>query len=282
MTKFSIDIQVFIPDNAAFNAKVMSNLSGAVQRAVSTTHELWARYAEGAPLPDGQRVVSRSGNYARSIRPAMTGDFSGEVSSDSPYAKAIEDGTPARDMKDMLNTSMKVRLSKTGKRYLIIPFRWGTPGAKTFGRNVMPESVHSIVAGAAFKPSAVTGMGQRLSGTGAWDTKTRAPAKVAQRKYLWGDRLNSGQIGAAGVVGPTARHMAGMVKFQNPGGEKGGGKHSQYMTFRVMVEGSPGWLVPAQPGKHVAQQVADQMRPLVEKMFAAAAAADVKAFLGGS
>lgn len=278
MSGLDVSIQLMLPPGSALSRGEFANLSAAVERMVSHAQSLWKAYAEGAPMPDGTRVNPRTGAYARSIVGAMTGDFSGEVSSALPYARVIEDGAPARDMKRMLDSSLKVRLSKKGKRYLIIPFRHGMPGTVGMG-TPMPAEVHDIVSGAGFKASKVTGMVTRTSGTGALDIKTRAPLQVPQRKYLWGDRLKLAQVHAAGVTGQVAQRMAGMVKFQNDGG-KGGGKHTQFLTFRVMTEDSPGWLMPAQPGKRVAGQVADEIRPLAGKMFAEAVARDIQANLG--
>lgn len=276
--RFQISVQLAEPVGYGFTRGTLPNLATALTAITSAAQAQWQSYAGGAPLPDGTTIGSRSGGYLRSIQTRDLGEFSTEVYSDSPYAQGIEEGVAAHDMKKMLDTSIKVRLSKEGKRYLIIPFRWGTPGTTGFGRNVMPDVIHAL--GQAMKPSHVTGMTERVSGTGAWDIKTQAPLKVPQRKYLWGDRLTGDQISGAGVFGPMAKRMAGMVKFQNQTGEKGG-KHSQYLTFRVMVEGSPGWLAPATPGKHPARAVADQFRPLAEQAFQAAIAEDLRAILGG-
>lgn len=278
--KFGIAVQMSEPVGFGFDRRSLPNLARAVQKITAAAQARWQAYAGGAPLPDGTTISARSGGYLKSIQSRELGEFESEVFSDSPYALSIEEGMPARDLKKMLDTSLKVRVSKDGKRYLIIPFRWGTPGAVGFGRNVMPEAVH--VLGQAMTPSRVIGMTTRASGTGAWDPKTRAPFQVPQRKYLWGDRLKHEQLADAGVFGQAAKRMAGMVKFQNPSGETGGAKHSQYLTFRVMTEDSRGWLAPATPGKHPARAVADQFRPLAEKAFSEALAADVRNIMGGN
>lgn len=278
--RFVIAVQLAEPVGIGFTRKDLPNLAQAIQAITAAARAQWMAYAGGAPLPDGTTIGTRSGRYLKSIQQRDLGDFETEVFSDSPYAKGIEDGIPARDLKKMLDTSMKVRVSKDGKRYLIIPFRWGTPGAVGMGRNVMPEAVHAMAM--TMTPSRVTAQGDRVSGTGAWDVKTRAPFKVAQRAYLWGDRLKKEQLAEAGVFGQAARRMAGMVRFQNAAGGKGGAKHTQYLTFRVMSENSRGWLVPAIPGRHPARAVADQFRPIAEQAFQRALAADVRAILGGS
>jgi len=276
--RFPVSIELAMPMSLLpLRAEDLPNLSSAVEAVAAHAQGMWRGYAAGNVLPDGSQIQARSGRYLNSIQIRRTGAFAAEAYSDLPYAKSIEEGMPARDMKKMLDSSLKVRVSKQGKRYLIIPFRWGTPGAKTFGNSVMPDAVHEFAK--AMDASRVKGVGTRLSGTGAWDIKTRAPLKVAQREYLWGGRLKQEQISQAGEFGAKAKRMAGMVKFQNPGA---GGKHTQYMTFRVMVEGSKGWIAPAIAGKHPARTVSEVMRPKAEAIFKRALAADINAFMGRS
>ena len=47
------------------------------------------------------------------------------------------------------------------------------------------------------------------------------------------------------------------------------------MTFRILEEWQTGaWIVPGRVGLHIAQTVADGLRPLAETIFAGAARAD--------
>jgi hypothetical protein len=86
-----------------------------------------------------------------------------------------------------------------------------------------------------------------------------------------------------GVHGKSADRMAGMVSFRDSTSKSGGGgRHGQYITFRVMVENSPGWKVPAQPGKFPAKTVADLIRPVAEEMFREAVERDIAAALDGT
>jgi len=57
------------------------------------------------------------------------------------YAYYLEYGFDSFDMKKALATSSKVRISKEGNRYLIIPFEHGTPGTTT--KRAMPKDVYS-------------------------------------------------------------------------------------------------------------------------------------------
>lgn len=282
MTEFRIGIEIghLLPSGTPLGQDLFPNLAYAVQQVAEKAHLTWLAYAGGKPLPDGSTIGSRTGSYLRSIELARAGQFSAEVFSDAPHAKEIEEGSSARDLKRMLDTSMKVRVTKDGRRYLIIPFRWGTPGSTGFGKNVMPPEVHSMWRhDPEMKPSRVISLGQRQSGNGAYDIRTRSPFLVPQRQYNWGGRLTAEKLHRAGVHGQAAKRMTGMVNMQNPSGE-GGGKHSQFLTFRIMVEGASGWLVPARPGKYPARTTADQIRPAAAKIFGQAVVADVSSKLG--
>ena len=280
-TTFAIDIAVDIPAGSPLGRDAFPHLAHAVQLAVTQAHRNWLAYAEGAPLPDGRRMTPRSGTYARSLQTRMEGDFAGLVWTDLSYAQALETGQAPWDMHRMLDTSLKVRIGKRGQRYLIIPFRWGTPGTVGFGRNVMPEAVHQAWTSGAVGPSShIVRLGWRTSGTGAWSLRTHQPLQVRQRTYSWGSRLTENMARELGADATQSRRMAGMVRMQRPGGGPGA-KHSQYLTFRTLSENSPGWQHPGQPGYHVAETVARTMRPVCEKVFAEAVRQDVGRALGG-
>jgi hypothetical protein len=70
--------------------------------------------------------------------------------------------------------------------------------------------------------------------------------------------------------------MAGMVKFQ----AKNSPKHTHYMTFRILMEGGKGWIVPAQAGKWPARTVADEIERKAPAILQAARAADKAAVTG--
>ena len=280
MSQYTIGIAIALPPDIPFGPDAFPTLAGAVQALANTAHQQWLRYAQGEPLPSGQVIGIRSGTYHRSIQLEQISPFHYRVFSDLAYAESIETGSPARDLKKMLDSSLKVRRTKDGKRYLIIPFRWGTPGAVGFGGNVMPQAVHDFWKPQGVARSRVISIGSRESGTGAYDIKTRQPVLVPQRQYEWGARLTAKHLGAMGIGGQAAKRMAGMVNFRNPGGS-GGAAHSQYLTFRVMSEDSPGWQAPAIPGKYPAKTVADKIKPIAEQAFKKAVEEDIRRYLGG-
>lgn len=220
--------------------------------------------------------------YVKSIKWKMTGDFSARIESDYKYAADIETGRPSRDLKDMLNTSQKVRRTEDGRRFLVIPFRHNTP--KAIGG--MPNSVHTLAK--AMAPSSITSMGQRQSGEVVRlspnfgmskgrpnanylsNTSTKAANLVASRNYAWGGRLTAAALKNSGADAEMTRRYAGMVKMQTS--TPGGAKSSAFMTFRVMMEGSKGWIVPAKSGLFLAQKTAADLQPKASAAFAQAIA----------
>lgn len=278
MINYSItfDNAALIEVSQGVNAKVLPLLAQAVSAVAKQTHKNWQQAVLEAKLWSQEKD-----EYAKSITWRMTGDFTAEIESDYKYAQEIETGRPARDLKDMLNTSTKVRRTKDGRRFLVIPFRHGTSGTN---KNPMPKAVSQLAQ--AMTPTRIVGRGQRPSGqvtnlnprTGMSPAKRQTPflstpnsrkaTMVNQAKYQWGGRLASQALKDAGLSTAEAKRYKGMVKMDTS--TPNGGKSSSYMTFRVMMEGSPGWIVRAQPGKFIVKKVVQDMQPKAEKAFAEA------------
>lgn len=240
------------------DAGVFPRLHQAVGAVAQQAMIDWKEAVARAKLWSGEKVP-----YGESITWKMTGAFSAEVSSDYKYAEEIDNGRPPRDLKKMLDTSLKVRVTKSGKRFLIIPFRHQIPGADAVGQS-MPQDVYDLARKLA--PSRVVGGGHRPSGTGAMNIKSRQPITVAKRKYVWGDSLK------AGAAPEMQRRHAGMVRFDTSSGKQ---KSSAYLTWRVMMEGSSGWVIPAKPGLYIVKGVTDRLQPLAEKAFSEAGRRDL-------
>jgi hypothetical protein len=179
-------------------------------------------------------------------------NLTARIYSDDPMATPFETGEPARDLKRMLNTSEKVRVSKGGKhpgqRYLIIPFRHQTPGYIAHGSD-MPTDVYRQAM--ALTKSKVTLMSMRRSGLNASDVRTRGPLMTMRSSYNWGGRLNGPNIPA---------RQRGMVRMETSSGKQ---TSSKYFTFRVITENSTGWIVPAKPGRFIVKGVADRAQDML-------------------
>lgn len=282
--KINLDLGSKMDLVAGLNAQVLPMLNQAVRAVAQQAMIDWKEAVYKAKLWQGEKDA-----YANSIKYEMTGDFSAWVSTDYKHADEIETGRPQRDLKRMLDTSLKVRRTEGGKRFLVIPMRHNTPGNNALARS-MPSGIYDMAK--TMTPSRVLATGQRPSGQVTHlspksgmhpsanqtpylsNPKTKKASMVPSRQYAWGQRLTAGAIKAAGFDAATAKRYAGMVKMDTS--TPGGAKSSAYMTFRIMIEGSQGWVVPAQPGRYIAKKVAEDLRPKAEAAFAAAAKAAIK------
>jgi hypothetical protein len=132
----------------------------------------------------------------------------------------------------------------------------------------MTQDQHALARQLA--PSHVTGLTRRPSANFPNQT-------VPQKTYQWGGRLQTKDHPDA-FPGESQRRMNNMVKFQS---DRGGNRDTQYLTFRVMGEWSPGWLRPAQPGKFPAKTALEDFKDVAQTAFAAALQRDIAAMVGG-
>lgn len=252
--KITFDLGAQMELSRAINAQTFPMLSQAVSAVTQQTAINWQKAVYTAKLWSGEKE-----KYANSITWKMTGDFSGEVVASYSLADQIEKGRPPYDMKKMLQTSLKVRRSKKGVRYLFIPFRHNTPGNDAHAPS-MPQSVYDLAKDLA--PSSVVGMTTRKSGqTG------KSHLTIPQRKYNWGGSLPAGLSQKLKPHHKSDIH-AGMYRFDTS--TPGGAKSSAFLTFRTMSEKSTGWIKPAKPGLNIAKGVSDAMQPKAEQAFAMA------------
>lgn len=93
--------------------------------------------------------------YASALRKSKSGDvarvYVDESDSRYKFVEMMEEGVKPWSIRDALLNSKKVRYSKTGARYIAVPFRWKTPtqqgGEKplsSFAGNI-PRDVYQIV-----------------------------------------------------------------------------------------------------------------------------------------
>ena len=239
--KVSVDI-----DLGAFQQQVIAQLFPVVTQAVAAVAEHGAYLWKDAVMKARLWSVEKQ-RYTDSISWKMTGSFSAEIWADYILAGEIETGRPAKDLKKYLQTSQRTRISKKGVKYLVIPFRHNSPENDALAAQ-MPKAIY--LQAKKLSPSSVTGMGTRISATGA---------TVPQASYNWGSRLLAG---LAPKMKPEHKTdiYAGMVRMNTSAGKS---KSSSYLTFRVMSETSTGWIVPAKPGLFLAQHVSEAIQPLL-------------------
>lgn len=267
--KISVDLSDISVIREVINRSVFPLLNQGINAIAQQTVINWKASVYRAKLWSGEKDA-----YAATITYRMTSDLSAVVESNYLYDEEIENGRPARDLKKMLDTSMKVRRTKTGSRFLVIPFRHNVSS--------MPSHVYAQAMG--LTASSIIGQTQRRAGEltssafgigmvpmsetrqrrnpFAKSTESRKDVMVNKNQYSWGAKL------VAGSMGPNPRgktdRFAGMVRFDT---STPGAPRSSYLTFRIMSEKSNGWIIPAQPGQNIAKKVAEDMQPLAEKVI---------------
>ncbi len=216
-----------------------SELTKAVQTAGDYTTQQWINLANS-------KFKHSQGGYVRGIMSGISYPYNGDPlhyrgENKASYAKALEEGVQSFDMKKALYTSDKVRITKDGKRYLVIPFRHGTPGSTSL--RAMPQEIYEkasigrreIVDGKVtwmidenvrgaknLRQSAVINTYKEGSIRG-FKTKKDAellryknPRKVIRNIYQWGDKLMEVEYPKLKESHKTSIYE-GMVRFQtNP------------------------------------------------------------------
>lgn len=223
-------------------AAVISNTAQAVESAWKET----VKNTHGVRLQEKQ-------DYIASIKSKAISPFEIELWSDYRNAAEIETGRPTRDLKKMLDTSTRVRISAKGVRYLIIPMRHGTPGSDELAP-AMPPAVYAQAR--QLSKSHITGQRMERNGNGRL---------VTRNTYQWGNGNHDPMARLKSGLTPKLQShhksdpYAGMVRMKTEGNS------SQYLTFRVMTSNSTGWIVPAKPGLFIVQKIVDHYQPVFEQ-----------------
>jgi hypothetical protein len=231
------------------NNQVKFAMAEALERTARTAQEDWQQSIynqRGMYQPYKDR-------YALSVKYDVDKtNLTARIYSNDPMATPFETGEAARDLKRMLNTSEKVRVSKGGKhpgqRYLIIPFRHQTPSHTAHGSSMTTDVYRQAMALTKSKSTLIS---MRPSGLNASNARTRGPLMTMRSSYNWGGRLNGPNIPA---------RQRGMVRMETSSGKQ---TSSKYFTFRVMTENSPGWIVKAKPGRFIVRGVADRAQEML-------------------
>jgi hypothetical protein len=242
---------------ARFGEGSLPGVSAAMQSSASLVRTTWQGFARGGSLPGIESLKNPSGKYARSIRIDRKGPFDYEVYSDAEVADWIENGTEELDMKTTHPYGPRSRISKKGVPYLIVPFRWGTPGRngqKRVGfRNIIPDQIYKqllISRKMKFQTSKVTASAD-TSDNLELNYNNRMVGVASRAKYEWGDRVFSVDVDSL-TGGSREDHFAdGMVKMEGQGGKSAG-----YLTFRIISANGHGWIKPATRARPVTRAVA--------------------------
>lgn len=207
---------------------VLREVKASVDEAAGLVANTWRDWATGdVALPDVGGIDKPSAEIARSIKIDRAGAWQRVIYSDNKEMAKIEEGSPGMDIEyDMKKThpyGPRSRVTKSGKNkgtpYLIVPFRWGTPGQKDKGRAHFANYIPKAVFNTGIKVS-------RLTVSQILETRHTEPnargQDVERAEYKWGGRVTAKKA--------WEKNAAGMVRMANGSG---------YFTFRIISAKSP-------------------------------------------
>lgn len=261
MTRLKIDIDDKELDQLKESFRMIGeaalpNTLEAFRQSAKHVEGVWKAWVRGEGVV-GIPFVNEHPNakLANTIRTSFNGSFNATISSNSKQMENLVNGTPEYDMKnDAYLKGKKSRVSKKGLPYLIIPFRWGTPGAKGASRahfgNTIQANIYRLVV--QFQKS------KRTKNTHIEPNAKGQP--IERSEYKWGDRLE-----AEGEI------YNGMVRMNS-------GRGSSYFTFRIISAsqiGTEKWVRKARPGIDITNAVIQATQNNVLKLMEAGIQADL-------
>jgi hypothetical protein len=199
------------------------------------------------------------------------------VANTAPYARVLEDGHAAFHLPSRIDWGQAItrgtaKVSKTGTRYLRVPFRHFTPAQE--GGGVSAARARAMMTPDTYKLALAASRGdksarKRLHQEG---TQLSRPYRIIPGVPAELLRRAQHQEGQPGYTW-HARTYEGLRREEQktPGGSAG----STWLTFRTLTEDSVGWFIPAMSGFHFAQRVMDLVRDPIQKLVGEAARADL-------
>ena len=248
--------------------RVQGNMEQALLDAAEATKLVWLHRAQMKGI--------RSQEYLEGIRTA-TVKIESIVKSDratvgsvritnrASNAAVIEEGHGPFHLPSRIKwPTPKTKVSKTGTRYIDVPFRHFayTSKAEQIRKGYHERSKRHMMPKDVYEYAKRLGRTVRRNLGPQYDSKGNY---VAADQYSKAGRTRLGHrdtLTAMGVPGlPSIYH--GMIRTGPVG-------HTQYLTIRRLTERSRGWNIPAKEGKHVARDVAVVLPQVLPSVIEAA------------
>jgi hypothetical protein len=260
------------------------SVSAALEDSAKGVRKIWQGFAGGGSLPGIESLKRPGGGYAKSIKTRNYGPFIHEVYSDAKVAEWIENGTEELDMKTTHPFGPRSRLAKKKIKgspkgypqyrlvpYLIVPFRWGTPGTerdpRVGFRNIIPQAIYGMIGN---KENFLRSTTRKTTHT----EENFHHKDVERDEYDWGDRVLKEDVFSLTDGNKEDYHTVGMVAMDTGISEK---QETNYFTFRVISADSPqgSWIKPAMKPRPVTQTVANLARNGINDAVEAAIMGDL-------
>jgi hypothetical protein len=219
-------------------------------RLLTTSREREA-YAQGFPVQPPPVVETEAGLQTT-------------VVNTSRLARALEYGQAAYHLPSRINWGLirTARRSKSGRYYLLIPFRHYSAQRGSRAAAGSPTSRRAMLTRAVYEVARRLRPGQFLT---AGPSHGRAVHAPGLHPYVPALPQN---------VRPGYTHAALQEGLRRvPGARRGSG---QYLTFRTMTSDSPGWWIPAKPPRPVVAETVRTASPDVQRLLTTAAVEDVR------
>lgn len=237
------------------------NITNALDNAAAFVQATWQQVVMGNGDVSSLREISINhtlrDTYARSIVIRKRSEFARQVMATARIAGDIENGKAPWDMKPMLLNGPKARVSKSGVKYNIIPFRHGIPSANSNSHyQRMPKEIYKEVKGLK--------VGQKISSK-----------NLALRSHVLNMNLQTGQALSEPVrYTHKASIHEGMTKVKDNSGKS---KGNMYLTFRRVSENSDpqSWWHPGYRPHNITGAVVDYCKPRIEESLKKAAMMDL-------
>lgn len=273
---FTVDLDPGLPHPA---------LDAAMVQGAELVRATWMRIIRDEGIVDEGGYLAALEDQGSLQWPYMGDASASAVVNLSPQADWIENGRAGFHLPAHWK---KWKVGKDGNRYAVVKMRIPTPFAGAGVSHAAGFAPRRVSAnggvsasrsrlGAAMPPEVYARAqrlesGERLSGFG--DEYKQSKSYDLYRE-LFGE-LPSELDGVRGYTW-VASQFEGMVRTTSA--TPGGGRHTEYSTFRTITPESPGWFIPPTPARRVAERALDEAAPAIEQMLAEAAMADALASL---
>lgn len=227
----------------------------ALAEAAALVQSHWTQLATQTLDPGEQGPYVRGLQQPTSVHLSQDGDhMRAVVRNVAPMARWVETGHGAYHLPSRINWgTAHARRNRQGRAYLIIPFRHYSAQRGVRAQASSPRAQRAAM------PRSVYAQAQRLRPGESLHMPGLAP--YAPRTMAnWR---------------PGYTHASPFERMQRTGSGRG----VRYLTFRTLTQGSPGWWIPARPGKRLSAQTQQDTAAPVQAMLAAAFQEDMAAFM---
>lgn len=224
MIPVTLDVSDIVAEFAMSQAQNDQFKEFVVKRLASRFYETWLQIA-------GQELHGSRAAYQRSIILVDRGRFRKAVMLVNKFPNMLEQGASAFDMKNGFSLSSKKKISKSGKWYLHIPFRFATPGAlgeSEVFTDILPRRVYSLLRKKESLRTAMGGQSRRRATLSLSELPEEYQKKGFREEVANADRVFARYIHKTSIYQNIGRSVK---TYENA-------TQGQYVSFRTVGEAS--------------------------------------------